>query len=138
MYLRSIPSHECGLCPFLHQSLIVLIWPKISFGFSHKTWKTSNELFGQPNTYTQVLQVTLPVSYGFQEPKKYPLKKCMIIRHEIKIIQESSWTYVPRRAIRDIQCEAPAVFTTNINSSLQSILDLSLLPDMLNNGKLVN
>lgn len=78
------------------------------------------------------------VSSGFQEPKNYPLKKCMIIRHEIKIIQESSWTYVPRRAIRDIQCGAPAVFTTNINSSLQSILDLSLLSDMLNNGKLVN
>ena len=47
-------------------------------------------------------------------------------------------TLVPRRAIRDIQCGAQAVFTTNINSSLKSILDLSLLPDMLNNGKLVN
>ena len=64
LHLRSTLSYECGLYPFLHQSLIVLSWSKSSFEAFHILWKNPNELFSQPNTNTQVLQVTLLVSHG--------------------------------------------------------------------------
>ena len=48
---------------YISISLAILGWPKSSFVFSHNIfWKTTNELFGQPNIYIKKLLDVLKYS----------------------------------------------------------------------------